>query len=173
MKRWSLALQMFFLSKRFQAHQAIIKSNSCAIQDRSIYEDAHIFARALFESGNMDERDFENYLGIYKTMLPFLAPPDLIVYIRRSVKNLKERIKERITFFGDTLKILSERFIDCIFFCFRISLECIDQALFVANFCKIPLCLHEVSRDSDRSFFHTGCEHDALLLVDVVGKNCM
>lgn len=95
MKRWSLALQMYFLSKRFQAHQAIIKSNACAIQDRSIYEDAHIFARALFESGNMDERDFENYLGVYKTMLPFLTPPDLVVYIRRSVSNLKERIKER------------------------------------------------------------------------------
>lgn len=95
MPRWSLQLQVFFLSKRFQAHQTILKSPSSAIQDRSIYEDAHIFARALHESGKMETRDFENYLELYNTMTTFLVPPDLVVYVRRSVDCLKSRIRER------------------------------------------------------------------------------
>lgn len=95
MNRWSLQLQVFFLSKRFQAHQMIVKSNISAIQDRSIYEDAHIFARALKEGGQMDDRDYENYFELYSTMTQFLTPPDLVVYVKRSVPCLKERIKER------------------------------------------------------------------------------
>lgn len=95
MNRWSLQLQVFFLSKRFQAHQSIVKSNISSIQDRSIYEDAHIFARALKEGGQMDERDYENYFELYSTMTQFLTPPDLVVYVKRSVPCLKERIKER------------------------------------------------------------------------------
>jgi len=95
MNRWSLQLQVFFLSKRFQAHQAILSGTSSAIQDRSIYEDAHIFARALHEEGKMDTRDYENYLELYQTMTPFLTPPDLVVYVRRSVPCLKQRIAQR------------------------------------------------------------------------------
>lgn len=95
MPRWSLQLQVFFLSKRFQAHQVILQSQSSAIQDRSIYEDAHIFARTLREAGKMDERDYQNYFELYSTMAQFLVPPDLIVYIRRSVECLKDRIRER------------------------------------------------------------------------------
>jgi deoxyadenosine/deoxycytidine kinase len=95
MRRWSLQLQVFFLSKRFQAHQRILTSDCSAIQDRSIYEDAHIFARALRESGHMDPRDYENYYELYSTMTGFLQPPDLVVYVRRSLKVLRERIEMR------------------------------------------------------------------------------
>lgn len=95
MNRWSMQLQVFFLSKRFQAHQNITKSMSSGIQDRSIYEDAHIFARALKEAGKMDQRDYENYFELYSVMSQFLTPPDLIVYVRRNVQCLKERIRER------------------------------------------------------------------------------
>jgi deoxyadenosine/deoxycytidine kinase len=95
MKRWSLPLQIFFLSKRFQAHQAILRSTGSSIQDRSIYEDAHIFARALKDAGRMDTRDYENYFELYKTMIELLTPPDLVVYVRRSVNCLKSRIRER------------------------------------------------------------------------------
>ncbi len=95
MNRWSLQLQVFFLSKRFQAHQVITSASASGIQDRSVYEDAHIFARALHESGKMDERDYKNYFELYSTMTQFLTPPDLIVYVRRSVQVLKERIRER------------------------------------------------------------------------------
>src|SRR3989338_938203 len=61
MKRWSLPLQIFFLSKRFEAHQSILNAQSSAVQDRSIYEDAHIFASTLHESGYMEQRDFDSY----------------------------------------------------------------------------------------------------------------
>ena len=95
MPRWSFQLQIFFLSKRFQAHQRIVESSASAIQDRSIYEDAHIFARALREGGQMSLRDYENYLDVYNTMTQFLTPPDIVVYVRRSVPCLRERIRER------------------------------------------------------------------------------
>lgn len=95
MRRWALQLQVFFLSQRFKAHQKILSSPASAIQDRSIYEDAHIFARTLFESQKMDRRDYDNYLDLYSTMTQFLVPPDLIIYIRRSVECLKRRIAER------------------------------------------------------------------------------
>jgi deoxyadenosine/deoxycytidine kinase len=95
MQRWALQLQVFFLSKRFQAHQRILRSEASAVQDRSIYEDAHIFARALKENGQMAPRDYDNYRELYETMTSFLQPPDLIVYVRRSLATLKERIAER------------------------------------------------------------------------------
>lgn len=62
---------------------------------RSVYEDAYIFARTLHETGKMDKRDYENYLELFSTMTQFLTPPDLIVYIKRSVACLKSRIRER------------------------------------------------------------------------------
>jgi deoxyadenosine/deoxycytidine kinase len=95
MPRWSLPLQIFFLSKRYQAHQGIIESLQSAIQDRCIYEDSHIFARALFESGKMDQRDYENYQALYRTVATRLKAPDLVLYIRRPVSQLIDRIRER------------------------------------------------------------------------------
>ena len=93
--RWSFQLQIFFLSKRFQAHQEILRSNKSAIQDRSVYEDAYIFARSLHEQGKMLTRDYENYLELFKIMEPYLEPPDLLVYVKRSIPQLLERIRER------------------------------------------------------------------------------
>jgi len=95
MRRWSLPLQVFFLSKRAQAHKNILKGNASAVQDRSIYEDAHIFARTLFEAGHMDSRDHDNYQALYGTITKALPPPDIVVYVRRSVKCLMQRIVER------------------------------------------------------------------------------
>lgn len=95
MKRWSLQLQVFFLSKRFEAHQLITSSGASAIQDRSIYEDAHIFARALAETGDMEARDYQNYSSLFAMMIDRLTPPDLVVYLRSSVPRVKERIRGR------------------------------------------------------------------------------
>lgn len=95
MNRWSLQLQVFFLSKRFQAHQKILQSGRSGIQDRSVYEDLHIFARALHESGRMETRDYENYLDLFGAMEAFLRPPDLMIYIRRSIPKLLTQIKMR------------------------------------------------------------------------------
>ena len=95
MGRWSFPLQIFFLNNRFKAHQAISQGSNSAIQDRSIYEDANIFARNLFENGLMEERDYLNYLELYNSMCQFLSPPDLVIYLRKSLPKLKAHIAKR------------------------------------------------------------------------------
>lgn len=95
MPRWSFHLQVFFLSKRFQHHQEIVRAPWSVIQDRTIYEDAEIFARNLYLQGLMDERDFRSYYELFNTMMPFLRPPDLVLYLSASVPTLMERIRHR------------------------------------------------------------------------------
>jgi deoxyadenosine/deoxycytidine kinase len=95
MNRWSFPLQVYFLTHRFQSHKSIEQSGGSAIQDRSIYEDAHIFARALFEQGDLDKRDYESYLRLYHSMTEHLRPPTLMVFLKRSLPKLVERIKLR------------------------------------------------------------------------------
>lgn len=95
MRRYSFPLQIFFLNSRFKAHQTVTERTNSAIQDRTIYEDAAIFARNLFEQGQMEERDYQNYLELYRVMSGFLNPPDLIIYLRKSLPKLKERIAQR------------------------------------------------------------------------------
>ncbi len=95
MKRWSFNLQIYFLSKRFKDHMEIVNSPYSIIQDRSIYEDAEIFAKNLYEMGNMDERDYKNYVELFSIMTGFLKPPDLIIYLRANVDTLLRQIKLR------------------------------------------------------------------------------
>ena len=95
MSRWSFPLQIFFLNHRFKAHQRVTEGANSAIQDRSIYEDANIFARNLYEQGMMSERDYRNYLDLYESMVAFLNPPDLVLYLRKSLPRLKEQINLR------------------------------------------------------------------------------
>ena len=95
MKRWSFNLQIYFLHKRFESHLNMSRSNGGVIQDRTIYEDVEIFARNLHEMGNLSDRDWDNYLGLFVTMTPFLIKPDLIVYLRASTDTLLSRIHSR------------------------------------------------------------------------------
>lgn len=95
MARWSFPIQIFFLNSRFKAHKSINFSSNSAIQDRSIYEDANIFARNLFESGLMEKRDYHTYLGLYEEMCDHLTPPDLLIYLRKSLPQLKSNIAKR------------------------------------------------------------------------------
>ncbi len=95
MSRWSFPLQVYFLNHRFNAHKLIEASPSSSVQDRSIYEDANIFARALYESGKLDERDYQNYRALFDSMIQYLSPPTLMIFLRRSVPKLQERIKQR------------------------------------------------------------------------------
>jgi hypothetical protein len=95
MRRWAFHLQVYFLSKRFLHHQEILASPVSVIQDRTIYEDAEIFARNLHENGHIDARDHENYRELFDTMVQFLEPPDLLIYLRTSVTVLIERIRAR------------------------------------------------------------------------------
>lgn len=95
MKRWSFHLQIYFLSHRFQTHKKIVESSGSVIQDRSIYEDAEIFARNLYEIGNMTQRDYDNYVALYAVMMEFLRPPDLMVYLKASIPTLQKQIAKR------------------------------------------------------------------------------
>lgn len=95
MSRWSFPLQVYFLNHRFNTHREIEALPASSVQDRSIYEDANIFARSLHEQGKLDERDYQNYRTLYDSMIQFLSPPTLMIFLRRSVPKLQERIKQR------------------------------------------------------------------------------
>jgi deoxyadenosine/deoxycytidine kinase len=95
MRRWSFNLQVYFLSNRFRSHKAITEGPDSVVLDRVIYEDAEIFARNLFEMGNMDERDYRNYVALYDVMTEYLRAPDLLIYLRANVDTLVRQIASR------------------------------------------------------------------------------
>lgn len=95
MPRWSFPLQIFFLGKRFESHRHIVEGSASVVQDRSVYEDAAIFAKNLYRTGTMTERDYENYLQIYSIMSHYFRAPDLVVYLRASLPTLQHRIALR------------------------------------------------------------------------------
>jgi len=95
MKRWAFHSQMFFLSQRLKDQSAFSKEYGTFIQDRTIYEDAEIFAKNLFENGFIQKRDWDVYQGFYQTISDLLPSPDLIIYLKNSVPTIKKRIKMR------------------------------------------------------------------------------
>ena len=95
MQEWSFQSQIFFLSRRFRAHRDISDHPGPAVQDRSVYEDAEIFAHNLFLERNMSDRDYRTYRDLYEVLTRFLPPPDLVVYLRASVDTLVDRIAMR------------------------------------------------------------------------------
>lgn len=95
MKRWSFNLQIFFLNSRFQQIMEIQKSKANIIQDRTIYEDAFIFAANLRDMDLMTERDYENYRKIFDNITSFIKPPDLLIYLKASVPTLVNNIQRR------------------------------------------------------------------------------
>ena len=95
MKRWSFNLQIFFLNSRFQHMLALQNEKRDIIQDRTIYEDAYIFAENLHDMGLMSKRDFDNYSNIFESVLQFVIAPDLLIYLRASVPTLVKNIQIR------------------------------------------------------------------------------
>jgi len=95
MRTWSFHSQIFFLTRRLRSHRQLVDHPTSAIQDRSVYEDAEVFAQNLFLQGMMDERDYMSYRELYRVLTEFLPPPDLVVYLRATVATLKERISHR------------------------------------------------------------------------------
>jgi deoxyadenosine/deoxycytidine kinase len=95
MKSWAFHLQIFFLGHRAEQHRRMAESPVSAICDRSIFEDAHIFARALFQMANMSERDYLAYRRLYDIVVNRLPPPDLLLYLEASVETLMTRIRGR------------------------------------------------------------------------------
>jgi deoxyadenosine/deoxycytidine kinase len=95
MVSWSFHSQIFFLTHRLRIHQELIRNSGSVIQDRSIYEDAEVFAQNLFAQGHMSERDYSTYRSLYRTLAEYLPPPDLMIYLRASVPTLINRIALR------------------------------------------------------------------------------
>ena len=95
MNAWSFHSQIFFLTHRLRSHYELSRHPSSVVQDRSVYEDAEIFAQNLYLQGHIQTRDYETYRELYETTLRFLPPPDLVVYLRASVSTLLNRISNR------------------------------------------------------------------------------
>lgn len=115
MQRWSFNLQVYFLNSRFRQVIDIRKSGKNIVQDRTIYEDAHIFAPNLHSMNLMSTRDFDNYISLFELMSTFIQPPDLLIYLRASVPTLVNQIQSRGRDYEesirlDYLKLLNERY---------------------------------------------------------------
>jgi deoxyadenosine/deoxycytidine kinase len=95
MKGFGFRSQIYFLSHKFRLHRELEKESGTVVQDRTIYEDAEIFARNLHRSGSIDDRDWKTYSELYEVVSRALAPPDLMIYLRSPVKTLKARIRGR------------------------------------------------------------------------------
>ena len=92
MQRWAFNLQVYYLNSRFTQVQEIKESEKDVIQDRTIYEDAYIFAPNLHAMGLMTNRDFNNYSSLFELMESLVQPPDLLIYLRSSIPNLVKQI---------------------------------------------------------------------------------
>lgn len=115
MQRWSFNLQVYFLNSRFRQVVQIRQGGKTVIQDRTIYEDAYIFAPNLHSMNLMSTRDFENYSSLFELMSSFIQPPDLLIYLKSSVPNLVNQIQKRGREYEesiriDYLKLLNERY---------------------------------------------------------------
>lgn len=115
MERWSFNLQVYFLNSRFRQILEIHQNNKTVIQDRTIYEDAHIFAPNLHAMGLMTHRDFENYSSLFELMESLVKGPDLLIYLRSSIPNLVDQIHKRGRAYENSISIeylsrLNERY---------------------------------------------------------------
>ncbi|MCL4106341.1 UNVERIFIED_CONTAM: hypothetical protein GTU68_003502 [Idotea baltica] len=95
MEKYAFPLQIYFLHSRFNQVRTIRDTDQNIIQDRTIYEDAHIFARNLFEGGHLTQRDFDNYFSLFHSMTSLISPPDLLIYLQASIPTLIDQIGKR------------------------------------------------------------------------------
>lgn len=105
MQRWSFNLQIYFLNSRLKQLLEIQQSPHTVIQDRTIYEDAHIFAPNLHEMGLMSSRDFENYAQFFRTIKSMVKPPDLMIYLKASIPTLVDQIQKRGRLYEDNIRL--------------------------------------------------------------------
>lgn len=115
MQRWSFNLQIYFLNSRFRQIVDIRNSGKTVIQDRTIYEDAYIFAPNLHAMGLMSTRDFDNYSSLFELMSSFIKPPDLLIYLKAGVPTLVNQIQKRGRDYENTIRLdylkrLNERY---------------------------------------------------------------
>ncbi|WP_143962156.1 deoxynucleoside kinase [Litoribacter populi] len=105
MQRWSFHLQVYFLNSRFKQIQKIRESNISIIQDRTIYEDAYIFAANLYKSKLISERDYHNYLNLFHSMIDYVKAPDLLIYLKADIPKLVGQIEKRGRDYENAIRI--------------------------------------------------------------------
>jgi deoxyadenosine/deoxycytidine kinase len=140
MHRWSFHSQVFFLSRRLRHHHQLLQRSHSVIEDRTVYEDAEVFACNLYRQGSMSERDYRSYRELYEVLSRLLPPPDLVIYLRASVPTLVDRIARRgrsfeqdiSTNYLEQLNILYEEWIGGFNLCPVLTVPS-DDLDFVAN----------------------------------------
>jgi len=151
MHTWAFHSQVFFLTRRLRAHKNLCIHPGSVIQDRSVYEDAEIFAHNLYKQQQIGERDYQTYQELYQALVEFLPPPDLVLYIRASVPTLQERIKQRGRDYEEQidpayleqLNILYEQWIEDFSLCPVLTIPG-DALDFVANNGHLDLIIEKV-----------------------------
>ncbi len=151
MERWSFHSQIYFLSRRLRHHWQLLQHANSVIQDRTVYEDAEIFARNLYRQDLMDERDYASYRELYQVVTTVLPPPDLIVYLRASIPTFRERIQRRgrsyeqniETAYLEQLNELYEEWIDGFALCPVLSVPS-DDLDFVLNPAHLDLITDKI-----------------------------
>jgi deoxyadenosine/deoxycytidine kinase len=112
MKRWSFQSQVFFLIRRFRLHRQMERERRDVVQDRTIYEDAEVFATHLHDQGYIDDRDWTTYTELYQTLRSELRPPDLLIYLRCPVNVIRKRIARRGRSFEQNVPVAYVRALD-------------------------------------------------------------
>ena len=105
MKKWAFHLQVYFLNSRFEQIGKVRLGETTVIQDRTIYEDAHIFAKSLYKQGFFEERDYQNDRTLFDSMMEFVTPPDLLIYLRSDISKLVHNIEVRGRDYENTIRI--------------------------------------------------------------------
>ncbi|MGD2176701.1 MAG: deoxynucleoside kinase [Anaerolineae bacterium] len=151
MERWSFHSQVYFLSRRLRHHWQLLQRANSVVQDRTVYEDAEIFARNLYRQGSMVKRDYQSYCELYEVVTTVLPPPDLIVYLQASVPTLQERIRRRgrsyersiPTVYLERLNQLYETWIDNFTLCPVLTVPS-DELDFVSHHSHLELITEKV-----------------------------
>lgn len=151
MHAWAFHSQVFFLTRRLRAHRMLAVHPTSAIQDRSVYEDAEVFARNLFTQGLLNQRDYTAYCELYQVLTEFLPPPDLIVYLRATTPTLLQRIAKRgrdyeqeiAPSYLSQLENLYEEWIQNFSYCPVLTVPC-DNLDFVAHSVHLDLIVQKI-----------------------------
>lgn len=105
MHKWSFHLQIYFLNSRFEQIHKVRTGDRTVIQDRTIYEDAYIFAKSLYKQGFFNERDYKSYLALFDSMIKFVKPPDLLIYLKSDISKLVHNIEVRGRNYENAIRI--------------------------------------------------------------------
>ncbi len=152
MRAWAFHSQIYFLTRRLHIHHQLLSVGGCVIQDRSVYEDAEIFAQNLFLQGSIAQRDFDTYQDLYRVLCAFLPVPNLVIYLKASVPTLKKRIKQRCRDYEKSisseylaqLNVLYEQWISNFYHSPVLTIPC-DDLDFVARPAHLDLVIDKVN----------------------------